>query len=219
MKAIVRRCMQALGFFTLSLAAWASDLSEPGEPAEKTRPQEEELGPLRYDDPIPRGRTAGGRPLLDFEHLEFQPFVAGIAFSSEFDADPTLGAGVLLRLPTSLLDGRAGLWGQAAVSHIERDLAFYQPDKEGNFFLFGAGADFEIVHSELVFLRPQLGFLYAWYDDVNQLENGLGIVGGLSLGWHWVKFTRTTYMTFNPQFAYDGEDWILLVSIGMGFDF
>ncbi len=212
-------CAGALAVLSVPLSALASDLPEGPDPEEEFTPQEEELGPLRYDDPLPRGKSARRSPFLNLERTEFQPFVGAIAFSSEFEADPTLSAGLLLRVPTSLFDGRIGLWGEAAVSRIERDLPFYQPDKEGNFFLFGGGFDYEVAHGDVFFLRAQVGALYSYFNDVNQVENGFGAVAGLSFGWHWIRFTRNVYMTLNPQLAFDGEDWMLLLNVGMGFDF
>lgn len=202
----------------LTAAAGPLWASEDGESGEGTL-QDEELGPLRYDDPLPRRTIHGRRPFLDFEHTEFHPFVSGIAFSSAFDADPTFGAGLLLRLPTSIFDGRVGLWGEVGVSRIERDLPFYYDNPDGAFYMFGGGVDVEVFHNEFVFLRPQIGVLYSDFVDVDGLDNGFGVLGGLSFGWHWIRFTRNVYMTLNPQLAFDGEDWMLLVNVGMGFDF
>ncbi|HXG62527.1 MAG TPA: hypothetical protein VNO22_14240 [Planctomycetota bacterium] len=209
----------AILFLSTPSAAWPFE-SAAEETSEPTPSQQDQEPPrLHYDDPLPRGMSLRSRPLLNLEHTEFHPFLGAIAFSSAFDADPTYAAGLLLRLPTSILDDHLGLWAEGVVSRVERDLPFYQPDKEGNFFLFGGGVDYEVVHSEFVFLRPQVGFLYSYFNDVNGLENGFGVLGGLSFGWHWIRFTRSVSMTLTPQVVFDGEDWMFLVTLGMGFDF
>jgi hypothetical protein len=199
------------------LTAWSFESLHGADPDAS---QEDQDPPrLQYDDPLPRGMPLRRRPALDFEHTEFTPFLGAVLFSSAFEADATYAAGMLVRLPTSLLDDRVGLWVEGVASHVERDLPSYQPDREGNFYLFGGGIDFEVVHTEFVFLRPQVGFLYAYFNDVNELENGFGVTGGLAFGWHWIKFTRSVSISLMPQFVFDSEDWMFLVTVGMGFDF
>lgn len=171
-------------------------------------------------DFLPQARRGGPkRPFFDFERSELGAFVGIAQFSSEFEADPGVAGGVFYRLPLPQL-GRAGAWMEGLAAHIERDLnpAFYDP-LEGSLLAFAAGVDYGVLDGENVFIRPQLGFAFVSYGDVEGTDDGLGLVAGAVFGAYWVKLRQKVSITYNPQWAYDGEDWILFHNLGINVAF
>lgn len=202
--------------------------------AEEIAPKASGLLPLKLEDEIelrdahlititefmPQGRLSQKPPFFDFSKLELGGFAGIVAYSSDFDADPAPVAGIKARLPVPGIPlGEWGLWAEFLVSHIDRDLPFYYQNRGDIWFGFGAGADFTFVRERLWFLRAQVGILYANWNNVQALDNGIGILVGAQVGWYWIKGNDKAVLDFGPQLSYDGKNWIGFLSIGFSVDF
>ncbi|MBI3856247.1 MAG: hypothetical protein HY293_11210, partial [Planctomycetes bacterium] len=81
------------------------------------------------------------------------------------------------------------------------------------------GGDYTVVHTDVWYLRGQLGVMYAFWNGVNSLDNGMGIMGGVQVGFNWIKGNSKTVITITPQFSYDGDAWIAFITAGFSIDF
>jgi len=168
---------------------------------------------------LPQGRQSQQTPFIDFSHFEMGGF-AGIAdFSSDFEAKATWVVGLSARVPVPGIPGNWGIFAEGFVSYIKRDLPFYYNNRAGTWFGGEVGGDFTFVRDEIWYLRAQAGILYAYWNNVNALDNGIGVLVGVEVGFYWIKHNQNAVVTINPQFTYDGKNWIGLFTIGFSYDF
>lgn len=166
-----------------------------------------------------RRGTSASRPFFDFAHSELGGWIGIAQFSGEFDADPEFAGGVTFRVPLGKL-GYAGLWAGVFFSALERDLdPVLYTDREGTLMGAAAGLDYGIVDTESVFVRPQLGFSFVRFGDVEGTDDGLGVVMGAAFGVYMVRLRQNVSFSYNPQLHYDGEDWILFHAVGINVGF
>jgi hypothetical protein len=167
---------------------------------------------------FPQGRMSSRPPFIDFSKFEMGVFVGGVKYSADFEAGINYVLGLSARVPVPGL-GRFGLWAEAFISYIERDLPFYYNDKAGSWFGIAAGADYTLVKGELGFIRLQAGVMYAYWNDINSLENGMGIIIGVQFGFYWIKNYDKSSVTITPQFHFDGGDHMIFLPLGISVDF
>ena len=73
-------------------------------------------------------------------------------------------------------------------------------------------ATIEILQAEIV--RGELGVLYAYWNGVNSLDNGMGVLGGVQFGFFWIKGNNKAAVTITPQLSYDGKSWLGFLTVG-----
>lgn len=172
--------------------------------------------PLVLGDPqVPRAAARGF-----FGRVEGNAFLGVAIPGSNFEAGATWTAGVLGRLPApGLPTGRFGIFGQGLISYLDRDLPSFYSDLSGSFYTFTVGLDFKLFQDETWWLLAQAGGVYAYFGGIAGLENGFGGELGLQAGIHFIRRNTQTSITLNPQFIYDGKDWILFANVGLHLQF
>jgi hypothetical protein len=168
----------------------------------------------------PQGRQSHQTPFIDFSHFEMGVFAGVAAYSTDFKANPSFLAGISARVPVPGIPlGDWGIFAEGFVSYISRDLPFYYNNRSGTWFGGEAGGDYTFIRDSVWYLRAQVGILYAYWNKVNALDNGVGILGGVEVGFYWIKHNNQAVVTINPQISYDGSNWIGIVTIGLSYDF
>ena len=179
-----------------------------------------ETRPLSLAEAGPQGRPPKDRPgFIDFSHFEMGGYVGVVAFSSDFEADPSFVAGITARVPVPGIPGNWGIFAQAFVSYVSRDLPFYYDNKSGTWYGAEVGGDFTFIRDEVWYLRAQAGILYANWNGVNALDDGVGLLLGVQIGFYWIRHNQNAVVTINPQFSYDGSNWLGFFTIGFSYDF
>ena len=157
---------------------------------------------------------------FDFSRFELGVFFGGAAFSSDFEADPSYVAGLMARVPVPGLPlGDWGIWGSLMISYISRDLPFYYQDKSGNWYGASVGGDYTFWRDRIFHVRGQLGIMYAHWNDIQALDNGIGILAGVEFGFYWIKNYDKAVFGINPQLSYDGDNYIMMLQLGFHVDF
>jgi hypothetical protein len=157
---------------------------------------------------------------FDFSRFELGVFAGGAAFSNDFEADPSYVAGVLARVPVPGLPlGDWGIWGSLMISYINRDLPFYYSAKSGNWYGVSVGGDYTFWRDRIFHVRGQLGILYAHWNDIQALDNGIGVLAGVEFGFYWIKNNDKAVFGINPQLSYDGENSIMMLQLSFHVDF
>lgn len=175
---------------------------------------------ISFADFLPQGRLSQKTPFIDFSKFELGAFIGGVFYSSEFEADPSYVLGVTARVPLPGIPlGDWGIWAQLSLSYVSRDLPFYYPDQSGNWYGLAAGADYTFVRDEIWFLRAQLGVLYAHWNDIQALDNGLGVLAGVQFGFYWIKGYNKAVVTITPQLSFDGDAYVHFLQVGFSIDF
>lgn len=180
---------------------------------------------LRYPMSIslaefPQGRLSQKPPFIDFGKFELGGGVGAVDYSSKFKANASYTVDITGRVPAPGIPlGEWGFWAEVGVSYINRKLAFYYNNQHSNWYEISAGADYTFVRDNLWYLRGELGVLYAYWNGVNALDNGIGAVAGLQAGFYWIKNYTKSAITLTPQISYDGKNWIGFFTIGFLYDF
>lgn len=174
--------------------------------------------PLRLqDDPAP---AASGSALVDLSRLEIQLWLGMAGASSDYETDPSPAGGALLRAPMPWLskdlfgmaDDAFGVFVQAAVSSVDRELDPAPPDASGPVTFAGLGIDFALVRDESALLAVQAGVQYVHFSGVFEADDGAGFLVGLMGG---LKIGERTWVTLNPQWTI-GDDGEFLWTAGLG---
>lgn len=169
-------------------------------------------------DPEPQRFRRPG--FFDWEHFEGSAFLGAVHFSGDFEADPSWSAGLLLRVPVPGLPlDHWGIFVEGIASHLDRDLPVIFDNHEDFFYAGVIGADFTFVQEREWFLAAQGGLLYVGYGDIENTEDGAGGLAGLVFGIVLVTSYQTVSLTYNPQFTWDTEDWMMFHHIGIRIDF
>jgi hypothetical protein len=169
---------------------------------------------------LPQGRRTSQPPFIDFSHLEAGGFVGLVDYSAKFKASASFVGGANVRVPVPGLPlGEWGIWGEAFLGYISRDLPFYYTSQSGSWFGAAVGGDYTIVRGEVMYLRAELGVLYAYWNGVNSLDNGMGALAGIQAGFYWIRNYTKAVFTITPQLSYDGKSWIAFVTMGFQVDF
>lgn len=164
--------------------------------------------------------AGGGRDFFDFDKLELGAWLGIVDASSDFESDPQLGGGLLLRAPMPWLSqdvlgmeqADLGFFVQLAFTRIDRDLD-PEPDKpDASIFLAGLGLDYALVMDETWRLLLQAGFQWVDFGDVFEVDDGFaflgGVMGGLALG-------SNLWIIADPQ-IWLGEGGDFLYALGAG---
>jgi hypothetical protein len=169
---------------------------------------------------LPQGRLSAKQPFIDFDKMELGAIAGVVKYSSDFQAGISYVAAVTTRVPvTGISLGSWGLWAELMMAYVNRNLPFFYTNKAGTWFGASLGADFTIVSGEVAFLRAQLGAMFAYWNGVVSLGNGIGGVAGLQLGFHWIRGNEKTAVTLNPQMNWNGKSYILFIPVGFSVDF
>jgi len=164
------------------------------------------------------------RDFFDFEKLELMPRLTLVSYSSDFDADPEFGAGILLRAPLpwlsqdvlGLKEADLGAFLSATVSRLDRDDDDVpDADADGTVFFLALGLDYGLYRDESFFVAAQLGVEYAHFGSIDETDSGTGLLLGLSAG---LQFVEGLWVTLNPQVSI-GEDPVFFVHLGVTIAF
>ena len=190
------------------------ELLKAAEAAEK--PQEEPT----QERPVLK-KAAPGADLIAFDRMEVDPRLAFLLFSTEFEADPKPGAGILAHAPLpwlsrdvmGLAEDDFGAFVDFTFATIERDTTPDLDEPDGAVVFFGVGLDYNIIADDTFLVTAQLGFQYGYFGGVTDLQNGIalraGLVGGVSL-------TDGIMVVYNPELALgDDGDTILFNNLGV----
>ena len=157
----------------------------------------------------PSGPT---RPL--FGRVEGDLFAGAVMFDSTFEAGIDGCGGVLLRVPTPWFPtGNFGIFAEGLVAHISRDAPGVS-NTSGMFYGFGGGVDYTILRQENWWLMAQAGGTYLMFNKISEAQDGFGALVGVMAGIHLMRRETRYSFTLNPQFAWDGNDWILFANVG-----
>ena len=167
----------------------------------------------------PQGRQSHENPFIDFSHFEIGGFAGFTAFSSAFKANPSWAVGVSARVPVPGIPGNWGIFAEAFVAYINRDLPFYYNNRSGTWIGAEVGGDYTFIRDNIWYLRAQAGILYAYWNKINALDNGVGGLAGIQAGFYWIKHNQNAVVTITPQLSYDGKNWIGIFTLGFSYDF
>ena len=169
---------------------------------------------------LPQGRLAAKKPFIDFDGLELGGYVGMVKYSSDFLAGVSYILAVTSRVPVpGIALGEWGLWAELFMGSVDRNLPFYYVNQAKTWFGGSLGADFMVVKGEVAFIRLQAGAMYAYWNKTDGLANGIGVMGGVQLGFHWIRGNDKSSITFNPQMSYNGKSYILFIPVGFSIDF
>jgi hypothetical protein len=169
---------------------------------------------------FPQGRLSGKAPFIDFGHFEMGGFAGAVDYSSKFKAQANFVIGVTARVPVPGLPlGEWGIWGEGFVSYINRSLPFYYGNRAGTWYGGALGGDYTFARQESWYLRGELGAMYAYWNGINSLDNGIGILAGAQFGLYWIKGNPQSVLTLTPQLSYDGKSWIGFITVGFSYTF
>ena len=169
---------------------------------------------------FPQGKTrrVESHPFADFSKMEFGGFAGVVGYSSDFEARPSYVFGITTRLPLPGMPlGEWGAFAQVFLGYINRDIPFYYSRKEGNWYGVGVGADYTFIKGDIFFLRAQLGVMYAQWNNIQALDNGMGILIGAEAGFFWIRNYNKASVIFCPQLSYDGTNYIGMFTFGFKF--
>lgn len=169
-------------------------------------------------DFLPQGRMSSKPPFIDFSKWEIGGFAGAVMYSADFEAGLNYILGVTTRVPVTGL-GQLGIYAEAFISYVDRDLPFYYDHRAGSWYGIGLGLDYTIWKGTLGYIRPQVGVVYAYWNGVNSLDNGLGITIGVQIGLFWIRNNDRTSVTFMPQFQMQSSDYMIFLPIGFSVDF
>jgi hypothetical protein len=167
---------------------------------------------------LPQGRLSSRPPFIDFSQWEIGGFIGAVHYSSDFKAKLDWTVGLTTRVPVTGL-GRLGLFAQIWAAYIDRDLPFFYNKQAGTWYGAAIGADYTLWKGELGYIRPQVAVMYAYWHNVNGLDNGIGILVGLQVGLFWIKNYDKTSVTFTPQIQFNGGDHMIFLPLGISVDF
>jgi hypothetical protein len=200
----------------------ASDLAELPLPARMKLQDEQDTKKLyderRYSFDTPR-QAPSERPLIDWKRIEPGIFTGFVYYGSAFRSNPEALLGVSLRLPFPGLPGRWAAFAEGFASYINRDLPFFYADQAGTWYGATLGGDYTLFESEVGYFRARGGILYADYNGIRELKNGMGILVGAEFGFFWVKHTDRFRLTIIPEYAFSGSDSMFLMTAGLYFYF
>jgi len=170
---------------------------------------------------FPQGRLNTKPPFIDWSKMEIGAYFGVATYSSDFEADPDWNFGVKTRVPVPGISwlGDWGFWGQVFMGHIARDIPFYYPKSRSEWFGAAGGVDLTFLNTELLYLRAQGGIMYAYWNNINSLQNGAGVIVGGEVGFYWIKHYPRAVFTINPQLNFDGDNWIIFLNFGFSYDF
>lgn len=175
---------------------------------------------ISFTDFLPQGRLSQKTPFFDFSKFEMGGCAGVVDYSVKFKSTAHGVAGITARVPVPGLPlGEWGIWGEVLAGYVSRDLPFYYNNKSGIWYGVEVGADYTFVREPLWFLRGQAGILYAYWNNVNSLDNGIGLLLGAQFGWYWIKGNDKATMNLTPQLSFDGKSWIAFLTIGFSVDF
>ncbi len=175
-------------------------------------PREDALFPF----PDPQVRRAP----VSSNRVEMNLFLGAVVFDGDFESDPFASGGLMLRVPTPFLPtGRFALFGEFFVSKMERDLDPFFEDTEGVVLGGALGLDFSLYRSEEWFLLAQAGGVYITFGDIVETDDGFGVLVGAMAGLHPIRRDTRYALTINPQWAFDGDNWLLLIHAGLTLRF
>lgn len=168
---------------------------------------------------LPQGRLASQPPFIDFGRTEFGGFAGVVTYSSAFKAKADYVLGLDARVPVPGLPGNFGIWADAYVGYISRDLAFFYPNQSGNWFGGTVGMDYTFLDGEIFVFRGQAGVAYAYWNGVQSLDNGFGGTVGVDIGWYWIKHYRKATLNITPQITFNGSNYYAFISFGFQVEF
>lgn len=189
-----------------SLGAWSNSESDV----------DLDEGPLPALSFFPQSRRGSSPPLFDFDRFQFGVMGGIVDYSAHFKSGAQYVFGVEAHLPMPALPfNHWGLFGEAFISYINRNLPFFYTDKAKNWFGVGVGGDYTFSLGEVAFFRPQAGILYAYWNNTSGVQNGIGGLLGAQFGFYWIKHNDRAVLNITPQFTYNGTDYMFLLTIGL----
>jgi len=177
-------------------------------------PQQED--PLRTD-PVTSRAPSG---VVDFQWLDLTPSAGVAVYSSKFLADPAPAFSLRAHAPMPWLspssDARGeyfGLFAELAFSTIDRKMSPTVADRSGVCMFVSAGIDYSFLRDPTWILVGRAGLLYAHYNGVADLKNGVGPMVGATLG---VQLSGKLALTVTPEAVIgDSGSTIFLTTLGL----
>jgi hypothetical protein len=172
--------------------------------------------PLRTDpitSPAPRG-------FVDFQWLELTPSAGFAVYSSKYLADPAPAFSLRAHAPMPWLSPKSdakgdyfGLFAEAAFATIDRKMSPSVSDRSGLCMFVSAGIDFSLLRDPTWILVARAGGLYAHYNNVADLKNGIGPMVGATLG---VQLSGRLALTYSPEVVFgDNGSTIFFNTLGL----
>jgi len=172
--------------------------------------------PLRTDPittPAPKG-------IVDFEWLDLTPSAGFAVYSSKFLADPAPAFSLRAHAPMPWLSPASdakgeyfGIFAEAAFATIDRKMSPTVSDRSGLCMFVSAGIDFSFLRDPTWILVGRAGVLYAHYNNVADLNNGIGLLAGATLG---IQLSGRLALTYSPEVIFgDSGSTIFLNTLGL----
>jgi len=170
-------------------------LEEPRTVRVQETPQERPVQPLRP------ARTE--RPFIDLDWLEVTPGAGMAFFSSNFLADPAPCFAIRAHAPMPWLNPPSdpigeyfGLFAEVELTTIDRKMSPAVTDRSGLITMFSVGVDFSFVRDGAWILMARVGAAYVHYGSVADLQNGIGPLIGLTVGY---ELSGKLALTYSPE--------------------
>ena len=182
--------------------------------------QDQAQDPLK-PEPLPRQQASNA--FLDFDWLDLTPGVGMAVYSSDFLADPSLAFSIRAHVPMPWLSPSSdakgeyfGLFAEVAFSTIERDMSPFVQDRSGLCTFGSVGVDFSVLRDPTWILVVRAGVAYVHYGGVADLNNGIGPVAGLTVGY---QLSGKLAVTYTPELIFGDGDYVFLNTVGLLIQF
>ena len=189
--------------------------------AGEKRPQQEDPAPQRPDAPLQAPEEAG-TPWIDFDWLELHVRVGMAIFSKEFHIDPSPAFEIEGRAPIPWLSPSSnpdgdyfGAFAQLSVAIIKRTIEPEVDKPSGAAIMLTVGMDYSVIRNTTWMILVRAGVMYATYGGVTDLEDGMGVLVGATVG---LTISRSVSLTLVPEYVMGG-DTMIFGTVGIAIDF
>lgn len=187
------------------------------------RPPQEDPTPQRPTEPVPAPVEEAGTPWIDFDWLELGVRVGMAIFSDEFHIDPSPAFVIEGRAPLPWLSPSSnpdgdffGAFAQLSFAVIERTIEPEVDKPSGAAIMLTLGVDYSILRNTTWMILVRAGFVYATYGGVTDLEDGMGLMGGLTVG---LTVSRSVSITLAPEYVFGDGDNVMMGTVGVSIGF
>lgn len=160
------------------------------------------------------------RKLIDWSRAEIGVLGGPVGYSEDFqDENHGGGGGGIFHVPTGLIRSvEIGGFIEVIGTQLSRDIEFFREHPSGNVQALGGGVDVTLRLSPEVYIRGQVGGMHVLFHGIDGAKDGPGLLSGFVLGVRAGKAPAPVWLILNPQFLWDGDDWIFLGMAGIQID-
>lgn len=172
----------------------------------------------------PPAAPQGDPALVDLDWLELHPGIGFAVYSDEYLADPGAALTLLAHAPLPWLSPASdptgeyfGVFASVSFATIDRDLSSTVDHRKGTALFASIGMDYSLVRDGTWIVLARAGLLYAYYNDIADLNSGPGFMAGLTAG---IQITGKMGLTYSPDFLFgDSGSLIVINTLGLLIQF